>query len=763
MKPTAFFAYPSGFPIVSETAQALHESVSLDLQVQPWEKMKILGLRVDDLIRDSIVDANLLLADVTYPNFNVFYEMGFAAARDKPVIPTVNTAVDKALKRITDLGLFDTIGWATYANSEELSEKLKDWRDIAWVTKHRRSKDHSQPLFILDCLKKTDFRNHIIAAVENSHVRYRAFDPEAVPRLTAAQAMSDISASAGAILPILSEEMVDAQRHNLRAAFLLGLSHGFDLEALAIQYGNGPAPADYRDFITNSTFRKETFNHVEDYCAQTLIRNQQISSRSSKDDLGLLGQIDLGSPVAEYESQHLNEYFVKTAEFARALRAEGAVVIGRKGSGKSAVYFQVASALERDRERCIVDLRPASHNLSEMRESLLGVVAVGVFDHTIAAFWQYVMLLEVLLKIRELALARAKNDFSLQERIRAIEADFDLDEVVVAGDFTSRLGNAIDLVVAALHTAKSDQDVRTQITNLLFERPIPRLRDAIISFQDMFSEIVLLVDDLDKGWPPLQVEPHDVATIKHLLEVLSRIQRDLRRRGMAFKHLVFLRSDVYERLVEETSDRGKYNVVRVDWSDPEQLKHLLWQRVVNTIDKSSHEDAWAAVNPSIADGVTAVDRMIETSLRRPRFLIDLMERTLSFAINRGHGFVTPADVDEGSRQMSLYLVSDFAYEMRDIAGTPEDIFYSFIGASELLTQEEVHQIVEPLQLAMPVADLIELLLWYGFLGVVSEEGRPVFIYDRAYDYRRLEAERGPVADDVLYSINPAFLRGLTRQ
>ncbi len=296
---------------------------------------------------------------------------------------------------------------------------------------------------------------------------------------------------------------------------------------------------------------------MEAYCAETLIRNQEVSARSSKSELGLLGQIDLGSPVAEYETQQLKGYFVRTAEYARALRAEGAVVTGRKGAGKSAVYFQVMAGLERDRERCIVDLRPASHNLSEMRESLLGVVAVGVFDHTIAAFWQYVMLLEVLLKMRENILPKSKNDFALQERIRAVEEEFSLDEGVVAGDFTSRLGSAIDLVVKALQDAETDQDVRTHITNLLFERPIPKFRDAILSFHDIFSEVVILVDDLDKGWPPLQVEPHDVATIKHLIEVLNRIQRDLRKRGLAFKHIIFLRSDIYERLVEQTSDPQK--------------------------------------------------------------------------------------------------------------------------------------------------------------------------------------------------------------
>ena len=760
----AFCAYPSGFPIVKEAVQGLVErSQTSKLAIRPWEKMQIVGLKLDDLIRDEIRNADLLIADVTYPNFNVFYEMGFAAALGRPVLPTINTSIEKSIKRLMELGLFDTIGWATYNNTDELYTKLADWDDIAWVGKYHRPRNHSEPLFLLDCLVKTDFRNHIVAAIDNSHVLYRAFDPSAVPRLTAAQAISEISASAGAILPIISNEIVDAEKHNLRAAFLLGLCHGFELEPLALQYGNEPAPADYRDFITNTTYRKETFNHVEAYSAATLIRNQQVSPRSSRNDLGLLGQIDLGSPVAEYETQHLSEYFVRTAEYARACRAEGAIVTGRKGAGKSAVYFEVMWEMRRNKRCCIVDLRPASHNLSEMREALLGVVSAGIFDHTIAAFWQYVLLVEVLLKIREYILPRSRNDFRLQERIRLAEDEFKFNEAAVAGDFTSRLSSAIDLVVNKVRQARSESDARGQITNLLFEQPIPRLRETIWSFNDYIDEIVILFDDLDKGWPPLQIETHDISTTRHLLEVLNRIQRDIRKRDFVMKHIVFLRSDVYERLVEHTSDRGKYNVIKVDWSDPEQLRHLIRQRVINNLDKIHHESVWASVNPEVRPNLTSVDYMIEASLRRPRFLIDLMERTLSFAVNRGHGFVTSEDVEEGARQMSRYLVSDFAYEMRDIAGTPEDIFYYFIGSPEQLTHREVVATIAPLNITLAGNEVVELLLWYGFLGVINSQNRPVFIYDRAYDFRRLEAERGPVTDDVLYAINRAFLLGLQRQ
>lgn len=762
MVSTAFYAYPGGNRFVTDAISgAVESSINEELHLKPWEAMRIVGFKIDDLIREQIRSVDILVADITFPNPNVFYEIGYAIAAGKPIVPTVNTAIEKSIDRIQRLGLFDTIGWVSYNNAEELSEKLRAWNDVAWISRYSRRRDYVQPLFVLDTLVKTDFRNHIFHAIDNSHVQSRKFDPAEIPRLTADKALAEVSASAGVIVPIINTELVDAERHNLRAAFILGLTHGFDIEALVIQYEHAPAPLDYRDFITNSTFRRETEDHVEQYCKKTLIRNQGIPDRDLKLPSGLLNEIDFGSSTAENEMQILGYYFIQTAEYQRALRAEGAVVIGRKGSGKSAIFLQVAKEAARDRRVCIVDLRPASHNLSELREALLGVVNAGVFDHTVAAFWQYIIYIEILLKIREMILPRARNNSDLQDRIRKVEEDFKLTDDIVSGDFTSRLEAAVEEVIRILDTISDPADLRSRLTNIMFEQPIPRLRDAIISFRDFFDSILVLIDDLDKGWPPRRVERHDVATVKHLIEVLNRIQRDVTRRDVEFRHLLFLRSDIYERLVEETSDRGKYNPIKIDWSDPEQLRYLLRQRVFSTHDQSKHEVLWAAFNAPM-NGSDAVELMIETSLRRPRFLIDLAERTLSFAINRGHDTVTPDDVEEGMRQMSLYLVSDFGYELRDVAGTPEDIFYKFIGKGTVLLEEEISNLLPKETIGLELNEAIELLLWYGFLGIITEGGETVFIYDRAYDFRRLEAERGQSGAKVKYAVNPAFIHGLKR-
>lgn len=763
MGSTAFYAYPAGNRIVVDAITgAVELSKSEQLALKPWQKMQIFGFKLDDLIRDEITEADALVGDITHPNPNVFYELGFAIAKGKPIIPTVNAALEGSVQRVQALGLFDNVGWLSYSNAEELSNKLRQWEQVGWTSRYTRRRDHEQPLFILDTLMKTDFRNHIIHAVDNSQVQYRKFDPADIPRLTAAQALAEVSASAGVIIPLIHPEIIDADRHNLRAAFLLGLCHGYEIEPLAIQYEHTPAPTDYRDFIRNSTVRFETEKHVAGYCAETLIWNQRSSARDRQPSPGILSEIDLGSPAAENETQQLNFYFVETAEFARALRAEGAVVIGRKGSGKSAVFLQVAQARAKDRRTCVVDLRPASHNLSEMREALLGVTNVGLFQHTVAAFWQYIISVEILLKIREMVLPRSRNDGALQQRIRQIEESFGLTDSVVSGDFTSRLATAVKEVISIIEATDNVSDLKQKITNMMFEAPIPRLREAISSFRDFFTEIVVLIDDLDKGWPPRQVEPHDIMTVRQLIEGMNRLQNDIRRRRqIEFRHLIFLRSDIYERLVEQTSDRGKYNPIKVDWSDPEQLRHLLRQRVYSSPSALQHDAMWDAFNPPIANS-DAVGLLIEASLRRPRFLIDLCERTLSFAINRGHHAVSSDDIEEGMRQMSLYLVSDFGYELRDVAGTPEDIFYLFLGKPELLTEQELESILSDDRLGLGVKETVDLLLWYGFLGIIGPNSEPIFIYDRAYDFRRLEAEKSAEPDEALYAVNTAFLRGLRK-
>ena len=311
------------------------------------------------------------------------------------------------------------------------------------------------------------------------------------------------------------------------------------------------------------------------------------------------------------------------------------------------------------------------------------------------------------------------------------------------------------MLLKGLDRIRPSADMRAVLTNLLFESDIPRLREQIEILSQPFDSIAIFFDNLDKGWPIGGIEQFDLRTLRHLIETLERIRRDMSRKDVEIKHLVFIRSDVYELLVDQTSDRGKYNPIGVDWSDPEQLRRVITERVEVSVPAEKFENAMAAMNPQLCGGKDTLEVLMEASMMRPRFLIDLCENMLTFAINRKHSAVQQNDIESALNQHSLYLVSIFGLEVRDVSKLPSDFVRKFKRKIKFLTAEEVVGV-----LGIEDSNVIDVLLSSGFLGFIENE-KPVYIYQLHYDMNELRSRRDALGDDVFYQVNPAFMGGLS--
>src|SRR3546814_11005267 len=74
-------------------------------------------------------------------------------------------------------------------------------------------------------------------------------------------------------------------------------------------------------------------------------------------------KLNLGATSAENEMRDLERYYLETDQFLKSLRGEAHLVVGRKGSGKSAIFLQLRDA-ERDKNRhknIVLDLTPDSY------------------------------------------------------------------------------------------------------------------------------------------------------------------------------------------------------------------------------------------------------------------------------------------------------------------------------------------------------------------------------------------------------------------
>jgi hypothetical protein len=389
---SGFFAFPSEpLELKNPILAAVELLRSNDrVSIKTWPQLPIFGAAIPDEVRTGIEKADVIVCDVTLPNLNVYYETGYGIGLGKSIAPILNASFANATSDIQKDGLFDVIGYRAYENSGSLAAILADLPSATLLDLYSKPLNTHQPLYFLNAYRKTDFVNGIATAIKASKVFFRSFDPAESARFSIIQNISELTSSAGVVIPFLESYVDDSERHNVRAAFLAGLAHGLGRDALLIRHqasSSVPAPTDFRDDVVGVRSESEVAEKVTEFCRQTRISAQSIKKPSSRANASSLQRLNLGATAAENEFRTLEDYFVQTSEFLRTARGEAGIVAGRKGSGKTAIFFMARDGFRRERNAIVVDLRPESHQLSLFKGELAKILDAGAFDHTIASFW----------------------------------------------------------------------------------------------------------------------------------------------------------------------------------------------------------------------------------------------------------------------------------------------------------------------------------------------------------------------------------------
>lgn len=762
-KITGFFAYASTPPDVGDTIESAVREVNRKqsaIVVSTWRALDILGHFISEQITEKISGSDFLIADISTLNFNVTYEIGYAIGKGKRVLLTKNSSIKEATPTINEVGIFDTLGFKNYQNSHELSNLISEaTHETPLETNHK--KNIKAPVYLLEGRYKTDWASRIVSRIKKARFMFRSFDPVELPRLSANDAIKQVSESYGVVVPLISTTTDGADVHNMRGAFLAGLADGLNIALCLIQNGDNPIPLDYRDFVRITYHPDDVNEHIAYFAGQVAEAFQKEQEFQHSTPTSYLQTVDLGASSAENEMRTLENYYLVTDQFLKSLRGEANIVVGRKGSGKSAIFLQI-----RDRERnknnnIVLDLKPDGYKLIKFKELILDFLEEGTFQHTIMAFWEYILLLEICYKILEKDRERHLLDHSIYESYRRLADMYNADGYVTEGDFSERMSVLMGKITAE-YKSKYGESVNVrlsvpQITEMLYCHDVRALSDTVVQYMKNKGTLWLLFDNIDKGWPTSGLKHEDLLIVRALIDATRKIERNFDRAKINVNSIVFLRNDVYELLVKETSDKGKEAKVLLDWTDSDLLRELLRLRII--ANNGNHDDdfeiLWPRICTSHFNGEESSQFLIDRCLMRPRFLLNLINQCKSFAINLNHDVISAEDINKGLKAYSTDLLTDICYELNDIAGNSSDILYAFITSESKMPKDEIIKILIEFGIEQEsVENLFELLLWYGFLGV-EIDSEEKYIYDFNYSMQLLSGfikkKKQP-----FFIINPAF-------
>lgn len=587
---SGFVAYPSQPPEIGRTVSAAvahlrSENRTIDLRT--WEENDVAGRFIYQPILEEIDNGQLLVADVTRLNFNVVFEIGYAMGRQKRAYLVRNSAITGSDDLIGQVGIFDTLGYELYSSSRELVSHLSSVFSARPLTVVENTLNKVAPVYVVVPRHKTDPEIHTFSRVKKARLVFRTFDPEEQGRLPAGEAINNVAQSLGVITSLLPSSRKEADVHNFRAAFVSGLAMGMDKPLLLLQEGEDSVPLDFRDLVKVFYSLDQINGHVADFSSEVMARLQAQAPSVVSEPQTFLERLNLGASSAENEFRELGNYYLETDEFRRVFRGEIRVVTGRKGAGKTALFVQVRDRLRSDREKVVLDLKPEGFQLVKFKERVLDYLEEGTKAHTITAFWEYVLLLETCYRILEQEEVRHMRDGRLYEPYRRLADTYEGDDFVSEGDFGERMLKltqriAEDFEAGGGSSARGQSLSSGQVTELLYKHDVGRLRRQVTEYLEFKDSLWILFDNLDKGWPPYGVTAEDVLTLRCLIEALGNIEQQLNRRDLEAHGTVFIRNDVYELLVENTSDRGKVPQVGLDWADGDLLRELLRRRFAHT-------------------------------------------------------------------------------------------------------------------------------------------------------------------------------------
>ncbi|MFH8767619.1 MULTISPECIES: P-loop ATPase, Sll1717 family [unclassified Streptomyces] len=455
------------------------------------------------------------------------------------------------------------------------------------------------------------------------------------------------------------------------------------------------------------------------------------------DNEPLLARVHFGREDAERdvtEGLLLRGGFLPNPAYRAALSGRKMLIIGRKGSGKSAICMWLMSNAGHGGGKVLVTPDEAAGE--EIRRfELQGLPG----DSAKALIWRYVFAVHAARHLVTHAKdAHGKKPDSVKALGRFLKQNGEgpdgggrLVERLAQG--ARGLQGSLSLEAfgakASVNLAQSPSEGARAARQLeVVEQGVARAFADLGCDGVVHPPLLLMVDQLEQVW---SAEPDSNSMVIGLL-LAAKYAASLYGRSVRF--LLFLRADIYDSLSFGEGDKFHGDELRIAWTE-QALRDLALARAQASAGPGlSGEQLWKELFPQTVGGEEITAYLFGRCLPRPRDAIQFLNACVEKAwLGQERDRITEADVEQAGRQFSEWKLKDLASEYLVAHPFLRNLFPLFQNTGYVVTRAglahrfeaaapTLHHEFPAYADVLTLSGVVDVLYGVGFLGVRRGSG-----------------------------------------
>lgn len=368
--------------------------------------------------------------------------------------------------------------------------------------------------------------------------------------------------------------------------------------------------------------------------------------------------------------------FYETPDYRTLIESfERPIVVGRRGTGKSALRFQLKKYWAKGKRTTAVEIVPEEDQVIGTRPLLrLFGKTYGQLKAGARIAWKYAIMMEIAIRlVDQNKMLRTETHAALNEYAK----DWRKKGSTISGRVRETLNGRIS-------PSSSPENTISGLAQTLHIAEIQQLLEAALT-QTKHS-FVFLIDQLDEGF-----EPDDLGIA--LVAGCMYAAIDLNFQLANVNTYVFLRDNIFKAIAKLDPDYSKNiegRFLRLHW-DEHQLFDLVCARlrVAFSIDAESNRKVWNRCTANELQEMPGFEKCLQLTLYRPRDLLSLLNNAFYAAQKHNRQTLILADIESTAREISETRLDDLYKEYGAIVPSLKPLVTVFRDGSPELAYKDI--------------------------------------------------------------------------